>query len=197
MKLSAAELFSLAVTAIFVQNLVMVWMLGSNVFFKALRSPVAGMKYGVLVTISTTVASVVAWLLKKYLLSPYGLDFLSPFAFALVVVVLGLAAELLLRLMKEPFKKLGALVPASVFNVAVLGLVLINVGQSRRSLGGALLFGLFAGIGYLFALFTAASAMERVRNSTPPAAFRGAPIALVTASLISLAFMGFAGMQLL
>lgn len=197
MKFSAAEFFSIAVTAIFVQNLVMVYMLTSNVFIKVLKAPASWMKYGVLVTISTTVASALAWLLNRFVLNVFGLAWLSPFAFILVIVLMELAAELLfMKFGKGLRKKLGSLLPASAFNCALLGLLFINVQMNTRSIFGTIFYGFCAGIGFLVALLIASNAMERVAYSTPPRAFKGLPIAFVTASLISLAFMGFTNIRI-
>jgi electron transport complex protein RnfA len=197
MKFSAAEFFSIAVTAIFVQNLVMVYMLGSNVFFKVLKTPASWMKYGVLVTISTTVASALAWVLNKFVLNEFGIEWLSPFAFIFIIVLIEFAAELLLLKFAKPLrKKLGSILPASAFNCALLGLLFINVQLNTRSIFGTVFYGFCAGIGFILALLIAANAMERVAYSTPPRAFKGIPIALITASLISLAFMGFTNIRL-
>jgi electron transport complex protein RnfA len=196
LKFSAAEFFSIAVTAIFAQNLVMVYMLSSNVFFKALKNPVSGIKYGVLVTISTTAASVLAWLLNKFVLKEYALDWLSPFAFILVIILLELAAEIVMRKFAKGLrKKLGTLLPASAFNCAILGLLFINVQMNIGILGTAF-YGFCAGLGFIAALLITSNALERVLYSTPPRAFKGLPIAFITASLISLAFMGFANISI-
>jgi electron transport complex protein RnfA len=197
MKFSAAEFFSIAVTAIFVQNLVMVFMLSSSVFFKAIKNPASGILYGVLVTISTTVASTLAWLLNKFVIKEYGLDWLSPFAFILVIILMELAAEVVMRKFAKGLrKKIGTLLPASAFNCAILGLMFINVQINERGIWGTMFFGFCAGLGFIVALFVASNAMERVQYSTPPRAFKGLPIAFVTASIISLAFMGFANIRI-
>ena len=197
MKFSAAEFYSIAITAIFVQNLVMVYMLGSNVFFKVIKSPTSGFLYGILVTIATTAASLLAWLLNKFVLKAYDLNWLSPFAFIIVIVLLEFAAEVLLRRFAGGLrKKIGSLLPASAFNCALLGLMFINVQLNTRGIFGTMFYGFCAGLGFLAALFIAANAMERVLYSTPPRAFKGLPIAFVTASILSLAFMGFQSIRI-
>ena len=154
------------------------------------------MKYGVLVTISTTVASALAWVLNRFVRNVFGLNWLSPFAFILVIVLMELAAELLfMKFGKSLRKKLGSLLPASAFNCALLGLLFINVQMNTRSIFGTVFYGFCAGIGSV-ALLIASNAMERVAYSTPPRAFKGLPIAFVTASLISLAFMGFTNIRI-
>jgi electron transport complex protein RnfA len=197
MKFSVAEFFSIAVAAIFVQNLVMVYMLSSNVFFKALRSPASGFRYGALVTAATTLSSAIAWVINRFVFKIFGFEWLAPFVFILVIVLLELIAEIVLHRFATSLRKsIGGLLPASAFNCAVLGLVFINVQMNTRSIFGTAFYGFCAGVGFIFALFIAASAMERVGYSTPPRAFKGLPIAFITASLISLAFMGFSDIRI-
>lgn len=192
-----AEMASLAVAAIFVQNLVLVWMLASDTFLGALKSPVSGLRFGAAVTAGTTLAAALGWVLSRFVLSRHGLGFLAPFAFAFAVALLDVAAELVVRrFFSAKSGELSRLVQASAFNCAVLGLVLLNASSASRGVVGTIFYGFCAGLGFMLALFTAASAMERVRYSIPPKAFRGLPIALVTTGLISLAFMGFAGIQI-
>ena len=191
------EIGSLAVAAIFVQNLVLVWMLASDTFFSALKSPVSGLRFGVTATVGTTLASALGWVLTHFVLSRPGLSFLAPFAFAFAVALLDVAAELVIRKFFTARKReLSRLVQAAAFNCVILGLVLINAQNTARGILGTMFYGFCAGLGFLLALFTAANAMERVRYSTPPKAFQGLPIALVTTGLISLAFMGFSGIQI-
>lgn len=193
----SSAFLSVAVTAIFVQNLVMIYMLCDGEYFKALRSPVAGLLYAICVTFSTTLASVLSWLVNRFLLKPYALDWLAPFAFILVIVLIEFIAEIIVYATKtEDKSSFHKLFAASAFNCAVLGLVFINVRTNSLSVFGTAFYGLCAGVGYLLALFISANAMERVRFSTPPNAFKGLPIALVTASIISLAFMGFSDIVL-
>ena len=197
MKVPVEEFFSIAVTAIFVQNLVMVYMLTSNVFFKVLRKPSSGIMYGVLVTISTTAASLLAWLLNRFVFKEFGFDYLAPFAFIFVIVFIEIAIELILMKFAPNLRRdIGSLLPASAFNCAVLGLVFINIKINTRGILGTTFYGFCAGLGFVLALFIAANAMERVGYSTPPRAFKGLPIAFITASLISLAFMGFTGIRI-
>jgi Predicted NADH:ubiquinone oxidoreductase, subunit RnfA len=195
--MNTAQFASIAVSAIFVQNLVMVYMLCDTSYFNALKSPVSGVLYGVFVTAATTIASMLAWLVNSFLLRPFSLAWLSPFLFILIIVAIEISAELILSAAAPGYRKaLHRLLQASAFNCAVLGLVFLNIQVNMRGFLGAAFYGFCAGAGYLLALFIAASALERVRFSSPPRAFRGLPIAFVTAGILSLAFMGFSGMSI-
>jgi electron transport complex protein RnfA len=192
--MNGAQFWSLAVSAIFVQNLVMVYMLCDGGFFKALKSPVSGLVYGGLVTAATTISSMLSWLLNRFLLRPFGFTWLSPFTFILIIALLEFSAEKLVARFAPNYKNvLRKLLPASAFNCAVLGLVFLNVQVNMRGFLGTTFYGFCAGLGYLAALFIAANALERVRFSAPSKIFKGLPIALVTASIISLGLMGFSG----
>lgn len=186
-----------AYSAVFVQNLILVYMLWSGYFYQALKSPVSGLRFGAAVTGATTLSSAIAWLVNQYLLVRFGITFLSPFAFVFSIVLVEISAEILLRrFAPEQREKLGSLLPSAAFNCAVLGLVLFNVQTVTRGFAGTLFYGFCAGIGFVAALFLVASALERVRYSSPPTAFRGLPIALITSGMISLAFMGFVGVKI-
>lgn len=192
-----SEFVSIAVSAIFVQNLVMVYMLCDGNYFNLLKSPVSGFLYGVFVTASTTAASMVAWLVNRFLLQPFSLEWLSSFMFILIIAVIEIAAEFIVSAVAPNYKRaLRKLLPASAFNCAVLGLVFLNVQSGARGFLGTAFYGFCAGAGYLAALFITANALERVRFSAPPTVFKGLPIALVTTGIISLAFMGFSGIEI-
>jgi electron transport complex protein RnfA len=130
-------------------------------------------------------------------LLPFKLEYLAPLGYILAIVIVELVADFVLLSLFPIFRKeLGGLLPASAFNCAVLGLVFINVQSSGFKFFGSVFYGFCAGLGFILVLFIAANAMERVRFSTPPNAFKGLPIALITSGIISLAFMGFTGMKI-
>jgi electron transport complex protein RnfA len=192
MHLTGSSLLSVACTAILAQNLIFVWMLCSNDYFKAVNNKISGYIYGAGVTIFTTLASALAYPLNRYLLMQFNLKFLAPFAFVFVLCFLEVLLELLLLKFAPVFRKgLGKLLPASAFNCAVLGLIFINVQTGGRGFFGTVFYGFCAGLGFMLAFLVISQALERAATSSPPAAFRGLPIALVTASIISLGFTGF------
>lgn len=188
---------SFAVTAIFVQNVILVLVLCDPNYFKLLKSPVSGFAYGISLTVVTTVASMLAWLVYRFFLKPYSLEWLTAFAYILIIAVFEIAAELIISAVlpkkKVIFRKL---LTASAFSCAVLGIVINNIQNGQHGIFGAGFYGLCAGIGFMLSLFINANALERVRFSTPPTVFKGLPIALITTGIISLAFMGFARIEI-
>jgi electron transport complex protein RnfA len=197
MHLTASSIWSVACTAILFQNVIFVLMLCSSDYFKAVNNTVSGFIYGAGVMIFTTLASALAYPLNQYILIPNNLKFLSPFAFVFVLCFLEVLFEISLLKFAPKFRKsIGKLLPASAFNCAVLGLVLLNVQTGTRGLFGTVFYGFCAGLGFVLAFFIISKVLERASHSSPPAAFRGLPIALVTASIISLGFMGFSNIQI-
>jgi electron transport complex protein RnfA len=196
MHLTASSIWSVACTAILLQNVIFYFMLCSNDYFKAVNNSVSGFIYGAGITIFTTLASALAYPLNQYVLI-HNLKYLSPFAFVFVLCFLEVLFEISLLKFAPKFRKsLGKLLSASAFNCAVLGLVFINVQVGTRGFFGTVFYGFCAGLGFILAFFIIAKALERASHSSPPAAFRGLPIALVTASIISLGFMGFSSIQI-
>ncbi|MDR3552882.1 MAG: Rnf-Nqr domain containing protein [Clostridia bacterium] len=198
MQFPASEFSSILIAAIFVQNVVFVMLLCSNNFFKTAKSPATGLIYSACITVCVTFASAGAWLVNRYLLVPFGLKFLAPFAFVLVIALLEVVAELLLiRFAPALHRRLGRLLPATAFNCAVLGIVFYNIQTSPRGFFGAVFYGFCAGLGYILAFMITAAAMKKLEYSNPPTAFGGLPIALITAGIMSMAFMGFMNIQIL
>lgn len=194
----ANEYWAIIMAAVFVQNVIFVEGLCSNSFFKTSKSFVTGAVFSACITVCITLASAGAWLVNRFLLVPYHAKWLTPFAFVLVIAVLEAAAELLLsRFVPTLYSRLGRLLPASAFSCAVLGVLYINIQSNPKGFFGAVFYGFCAGVGYLFAFLITAAAMKKLAYSNPPEAFRGLPIALITAAIVSLAFSGFMNIQIL
>ncbi|HEX5757335.1 MAG TPA: electron transport complex subunit RsxA [Arenimonas sp.] len=141
-----------------------------------------------------TLSAAVSWIVQHWLLGPLGLDYLRTLAFILVIASVVQFTELVLhRQSPRLYKVLGLYLPLITTNCAVLGVALLNV-QARHSLLEALLYGFGAALGFGLVLVLFAAMRERLDAADVPKAWRGAPIALTTAGLMSLAFMGFAGM---
>ena len=141
-----------------------------------------------------TLASVASYLLSTYLLQPLGLEYLSTLSFILVIAV---AVQLTETVMRKTapllYRILGIFLPLITSNCAVLGVALLNVQEQHNLLQSALYgFGAALGFGLVLVMFSAIR--ERLAFADVPVHFRGAPIGLITAGLMALAFMGFTGL---
>ena len=141
-----------------------------------------------------TLSSVASYLLNTYLLKPLGLEYLATLGFILVIATVVQLTEMVMR-KSSPllYRILGIFLPLITTNCAVLGVALLNVQEQHDLLQSALYgFGAAAGFGLVLVAF--AAARERLAHADVPLNFRGAPIALITAGLMALAFMGFSGL---
>jgi electron transport complex protein RnfA len=140
-----------------------------------------------------TLSSVASYLLTEWVLAPLGLEYLRIVAFIVVIAGLVQLTELIMRSTAPVLHRvLGIYLPLITSNCAVLGVALLNVRQ-QHSLVESALYGFGAAAGFGGVLVLLASARERLALADVPDSFRGAPIGLVTAGLMALAFMGFAG----
>ena len=141
-----------------------------------------------------TLSSVSSYLLSTYLLQPLGLEYLSTLGFILVIATVVQLTEMVMRKTSPLlYRILGIFLPLITTNCAVLGVALLNAQQQHDLLQSALYgFGAAAGFGLVLICF--AAMRERLAHADVPLHFRGAPIALITAGLMALAFMGFSGL---
>jgi electron transport complex protein RnfA len=142
-----------------------------------------------------TLSSGLAWIIHHGLLLPLGLEHLRTLSFILVIAAVVQFTELLMRA-RSPllYRVLGIYLPLITTNCAVLGVALLNV-QAQHSFLSALVFGFGAACGFALVLILFSAMRERLDSAPVPQAFRGAPIALVTAALMALGFMGLAGLD--
>ena len=182
------------VSTVLANNFVLVRFLGlcplmgvSNKFEGAVGMSVATM-------FVLTLSSVSSYLLSEYLLRPLGLEYLSTLSFLLVIAAMVQLTEMVMRRTSPLlYRILGIFLPLITSNCAVLGVALLNVQEQHNLLQSALYgFGASVGFGLVLVMFSAMR--ERLAHADVPLHFRGAPIALVTAGLMALAFMGFTGL---
>lgn len=141
-----------------------------------------------------TLASAVTWAVNEYLLMPNELEFLRTISFILVVAALVQFVEIVLkRFIKPLYKSLGIYLPLITTNCAVLGVAILNI-QRSYGFGMSVLYGFSAGLSFMVALILFSGIRERLETADVPDAFKGLPIALVSAAFLSLAFMGFQGL---
>jgi len=141
-----------------------------------------------------TMSSIASYLVNEYLLQPLGLEYLKTLSFILVIAVTVQITEMILH-KSSPllYQVLGLFLPLITTNCAVLGVALLNV-QKQNSLLESAFFGFGAAVGFGLVLVLFSAIRERLEMANVPPSFRGLPIALMTAGLMSLAFMGFSGM---
>jgi electron transport complex protein RnfA len=188
------KLILIIIGAVLVNNFVLARFLGICPFLgvsKKLETAV-GMSGAVLFVL--TMASVATWLIYHYLLVPFDLVFLRTVSFILVIAVLVQLVELVLQKLSPALNKaLGIYLPLITTNCAVLGLSVLNI-QKEYTLIESAVFGIGAGLGFGLAMVLFSGLRERIELCDAPVCFRGTAIGLVTAGLLSLAFMGFAGL---
>ena len=197
------EYFLIIISAIFVNNIVLAQFLGICPFLgvSSKLSTATGMSGAVCFVI--TLATLVTWLINHYLLMPLGITFLQTIAFILVIAALVQMVEIVLKKISPSlYQALGIFLPLITTNCAVLG-VAIDVVTKQFTFGGeahvltlpeALVYAFATSLGYGLAMVLFAGIREHLSLSDVPKAFRGVPIALVTAGILALAFMGFSGM---
>lgn len=188
------ELFLLIIGAVLVNNFVLARFLGICPFLGVSRKVETSVGMGMAVVFVMTVASVVTYFVQKYLLVPFELDYLRTIAFILVIASLVQFVEMVIQKTSPAlYRSLGIFLPLITTNCAVLGVAILTV-QKEFTFIETTVFGFAASLGFTLALVLFAGLRERVALARVPAAFKGTPISLITAGLLSLAFMGFAGL---
>ena len=190
------EYLLIFISAIFVNNIVLSQFLGICPFLGVSKKIDTSIGMGVAVAFVLTLATLVTFLVQKFVLDPFGLGYLQTLAFILVIAALVQMVEIILKKVSPAlYQALGIFLPLITTNCAVLGVALLNV-QNSYTFIGSVIYGITGGLGFLLAIFLFAAIREQLEvSSENPKAFDGFPIALVTAGLIALAFMGFSGLK--
>ncbi|HRX41683.1 MAG TPA: electron transport complex subunit RsxA [Clostridia bacterium] len=179
---------------ILVENFVLQKFLGVCPFLGVSKKMDSAVGMSGAVVFVMTLASAVTWAVNEYLLVPNELTFLQTIAFILVVAALVQFVEIILkRFIKPLYKSLGIYLPLITTNCAVLGVALLNI-QRSYGFGMSVLYGFSAGLSFTVALILFSGIRERLETADVPEAFKGLPIALISAAFLSLAFMGFQGL---
>lgn len=188
------NLVAIIIGMIFVNNFILTKFLGLCPFFGVSKKTENAVGMGMAVIFVMGLASAATWLIYNLVLIPLHIEFLQIITFILVIAFLVQLVELFIRKYSEPlYKALGIYLPLITTNCAVLGVAFLNV-QENYSFIGSLVGGVAAGVGFTLALLLMSGIRERLELMNIPKPFRGLPIAFITASLMSLAFLGFAGM---
>ena len=189
------SLILIIITTAFINNVVLNQFLGICSFLGVSKQIKASASLGVAVIFVITIASAVASLLYDFILKPLGMDFMKTIVFILVIAALVQIVEMFLK-KKSPaiYKALGIYLPLITTNCAVLGVALTNV-QDGYNFIQSVLSGFGTAVGYTVAIVLLASIRSRIHPEDIPEPLRGAPIVLISAALMSIAFMGFSSLS--
>ena len=189
------SLIMIVIGSALINNVVLNQFLGICSFLGVSKQMKASVSLGGAVIFVITIASAVASLLYDFVLAPLGLDFMKTIVFILVIAALVQIVEMFLKKTAPAiYKALGIYLPLITTNCAVLGVALTNV-QDGYNFIQSVLSGFGTAVGYTIAIVLLASIRSRIREEDIPAPLRGAPIVLISAALMSIAFMGFSGLS--
>ena len=194
--MSFTGLVSIALGAILIQNFIFSQFLGICPFMGVSKKMDTALGMGIAVTFVMGIASVFCWLVNTYLLVPLGLGYMQTVAYILVIASLVQFVEMFLKKsIPSLYQAPGIYLPLITTNCAVLGVVLLNTQNNYKFLE-SVVYGITGGLGFLVAIVLFASVRERMDlTSDCPKSFEGFPIALISAGLLALAFMGFSGLK--
>ena len=189
------SLILIIITSALINNVVLNQFLGICSFLGVSKQLKASASLGVAVIFVITIASAVASLLYDFVLAPLGMDFMKTIVFILVIAALVQIVEMFLKKTAPAiYRALGIYLPLITTNCAVLGVALTNV-QDGFNFIESVLSGFGTAVGYTIAIVLLATIRSRIHEEDIPAPLRGAPIVLICAALMSIAFMGFSGLS--
>ena len=189
------SLILIIIVAIFVNNVLVAQFLGICPFLGVSKKVDTASGMGMAVTAVLVVATIVTYLLQVYVLNAFGLEYLQTIAFILVIAALVQMIEIILKkTMPALYQALGVFLPLITTNCCILGVAILVIQKDYDLLEG-IVYALSTGIGFLLAMVLFAGLREQLDLLDVPKAFRGVPIALVTAGLLAMAFMGFSGVD--
>ncbi len=188
-------IFTIFISALFINNFVLSRFLGICSFLGVSKKIDTAIRMGIAVTFVMTLSSLMSFLVYRLILVPLNITYLYTIAFILVIAALVQFVEMIIK-KKNPslYKALGIFLPLITTNCAILGAVIIGM-QEDYSLINNLVFGFSSGLGYMLAIVLLAGIRVKIEeNEHLPQAIRGLPISLITAGLMSIAFLGFKGL---
>lgn len=184
----------LFVGTVLVNNFALVKFLGLCPFMGVSKKLESAIGMGLATTFVITLSNICSWIVNTFVLMPLGLVYLRTMAFILVIAVVVQFTEMVVRKTSPSlYRLLGIFLPLITTNCAVLGVALLNINQAHNFMQSAL-YGFAASLGFSLVMVLFAAIRERLVVADVPAPFKGSSIALVTAGLMSLAFMGFTGL---
>ena len=189
------SILAISLGAILTNNFILVQFLGICPFMGVSKKLDTAVGMGAAVTFVMGLASAVTWLIDTLLLQPMGLEYMQTVAFILVIASLVQLIEMFLqKSVPALYTALGVYLPLITTNCAVLGVAQANITSGYNFIE-SITYGITGGLGFLLAIVLFASIRERLEFADSPKCFEGFPLALVTAGLMALAFMGFSGLK--
>ena len=188
------KLFLIIIGAVLVNNFVLTRFLGICPYLGVSSQVDASIGMGFAVIFVMTLASLVSWLIQHFILTPFHVEFLQTVSFILIIASLVQLTEIVIRKVSPTLKQsLGIYLPLITTNCAVLGVAILNI-RTNYSFIESVFNGLGAGVGFTLALLLMAGIRERLDLAPVPRSLKGAPLTLIVAALMSLAFLGFIGL---
>ncbi|KAB7700744.1 electron transport complex subunit RsxA [Plesiomonas shigelloides] len=188
------EYLLLLIGTVLVNNFVLVKFLGLCPFMGVSKKLETAIGMGLATTFVMTLASVCSYLMDRFILLPFGIGYLRTLSFILVIAVVVQFTEMVVRKSSPAlYRLLGIFLPLITTNCAVLGVALLNTNLAHNFMQ-SIVYGFGAAVGFSLVLVLFAALRERIALADIPAPFKGSSIALITAGLMSLAFMGFTGL---
>ena len=186
--------FAIIIGAIFVNNVVLAQFLGICPFLGVSSKVETSMGMGAAVTFVMALTAIVAWSIQEFILVPLGIEYMQTIVFILVIAALVQMVEIVLKKVSPSlYQALGIFLPLITTNCAVLGVAILMI-QKEYTLIQGVVFNVSTALGFGLALVIFAGLRERIEFEEAPKAFQGVPIALITASILAMACMGFTGL---
>lgn len=187
------NLLIIFISAVLINNFVFYYFLGLCPYLGVSRKIGPSISMGMAVTFVLSLTAVISWIINHWILLPYGLDYLQIVSFILIIAALVQLVEMFIRKISPPlYQAMGIYLPLITTNCVIMGLALLAALKNYNFLE-TVVFGVSAGIGFTLAIILMAAIREQLELADVPRPLQGAGIALITAGIISLAFMGFSG----
>ncbi len=189
------EYIGIIIVAIFVNNVVLAQFLGICPFLGVSKKVDTAIGMGAAVTFVLSIATIVTFLLQKGLLEPFGLQYLQTITFILVIASLVQMVEIIIKKVSPPlYQALGVFLPLITTNCVILGVAILVI-QKDFTLLSSVVYAVATAAGYALALIIFSTIREQLALTKVPKAMQGVPIALITAGILAMAFMGFSGID--
>ena len=191
-----ADIFSVIIGAIFIENVIFSKFLGICPFLGVSKKTDTALGMGMAVTFVMAISSALTYLADTFILKPLNIEYLQTSAFILIIAALVQLVEMAIRKLSPPlYDALGIYLPLITTNCAVLGAAILNI-QKGYDLIMSIIYGASVALGFTVAIYLFAGVRERLDNADIPSFMKGTPIALVSAGLIAMAFLGFSGLKI-